>query len=81
MPSIKIGICQLGQRRVKCAKSRNGKWFCTFFNVGNNCRNDPASCSGGSHQCNIMVSPTKVCGGSHSAKDHSGPSLPATGGG
>ena len=75
--TLKIGVCSLGNQRVKCAKSKNGKWFCSFFNVGNNCRSAPGTCSGGMHRCNIMVSPTKVCNGSHSAKDHTGASLAA----
>ena len=75
--TIKIGVCSLGNQRVKCAKSKNGKYFCSFFNVGNNCRSAPGICSGGMHRCNIMTSPSKVCNGSHSAKDHTGASLPA----
>ena len=74
---IKIGVCSLGNQRVKCAKSKNGKWLCSFFNVQNNCRNAAGTCSSGMHRCNIMISATKVCNGSHSAKDHTGTSMAA----
>ena len=74
---MKIGACTHNNQRVKCAKSKNGQWFCSFFNVQNNCRNNTGSCSSGMHRCNIMVSATKVCNGSHSAKDHTGTSIRA----
>ena len=72
---IKLGTCTLNNNRVKCAKSKNGTWFCSFFNVRNNCRNDGASCENGVHKCNIMVAPTKICYGNHSASQHTGASI------
>ena len=75
--TLKIGACTHNGQRVKCAKSKNGEWFCTYFNVRNNCRNKAGSCSAGSHRCNILISPTKVCNGNHSAKDHKGNTVPA----
>jgi hypothetical protein len=74
---ISIGTCSHGNQRVKCAKSKNGKWFCSFFDVQNNCRNAAGTCSEGMRRCNIMVSATKVCNGSHSGKDHTGTSMAA----
>ena len=69
---MKIGVCTHNNQRVKCANSKNGQWFCSFFNVQNNCRNAAGSCSSGMHRCNIMVSATNICNGSHSAIDHTG---------
>ena len=70
--SLKISAFTHNGQRVKCAKSKNGQWFCSFFNVQNNCRNNTGACSNGMHRCNFMVSPTRVCNGAHSAKDHTG---------
>ena len=53
--SLKTGVCTHNGQRVKCAKSKNGEWFCSFFNVRNNCRNQDGSCSAGAHKCNIMI--------------------------
>ena len=75
--SLKITACTHNGQRVKCAKSKNGQFFCSFFNVQNNCRNNTGVCSSGMHRCNIMVSDTKVCKGSHSAKDHTGTTIRA----
>ena len=75
--TLKIGACTHNGQRVNNAKSKNGEWFCTYFNVRNNCRNNAGSCSAGSHRCNILISPTKVCNGNHSAKDHTGSNVPA----
>ena len=69
---IKIGTCSLNNQRVKCAKSKNNIWFCTHFNVRNNCRNDGASCEHGIHKCNIMTAATQICYGNHSASMHTG---------
>ncbi len=75
--SLKISACTHNGQRVKCATSKNGQWFCSFFNVQNNCRNNTGSCSSGMHRCYIMVSATKVFNGSHSAKDHTGTTIRA----
>ena len=69
---IKISTCSLNNQRVKCAKSKNNIWFCTHFNVRNNCRNDGASCEHGIHKCNIMTAATQICYGNHSASMHTG---------
>ena len=75
--TLKIGACTHNGKRAKNTKSKNGEWFCSYFNVQNNCRNNAGSCTAGAHRCNILVSPTKVCNGTHSAKDHVGNTVPA----
>ena len=78
--TLKIGVCTHNGQRVKCAKSKNGEWFCSFFNVQNNCRNTTGSCAQAAHKCNLLVTPTKVCNGNHAAKDHTGTTVRHTGG-
>ena len=78
--NLKIGVCSHNGQRVKCAKSKNGERFCSYFNVQNNCRNQAGSCPQGAHKCNLLVGPTKVCGGNHAAKDHTAVTIRDTGG-